>query len=198
MNGLNQKKVTFTKNLLLDAACTLTQTLDISELSFKRVSQQADISERTMFRHFSNREAFLDELTARLYAELELPDVPHSLDELAGYITLLYQKMDAQPRKVEVLLSADLLPRVLNTAARARFESLKQLLSENYPDCSSSDIAKTAANLRYVMSASSWRYYRMNFDFDLETSTDCARMLVTQALRYLQENQLKKSNLSNR
>ena len=44
---------------------------------------------------------------------------------------MLYKKLDVQPRKVNVLLSADLLPRVLSTTAKARLEALKKLLSES-------------------------------------------------------------------
>lgn len=186
MSALLEKKATFTENLLLDAACELAQTLDISELSFKKVAERAEISPRTMFRYFSNREAFLDALTARLYAELELPDIPDDVNALSDYMRVLYQKLDAQPRKVMVLLSADLLPRVLNTQAKARFEALQRLLHKTYPGIAKMEIVKTAANLRYVMSASSWRYYRMHFDFDLTTSIECAQLLVTQAIAHLE------------
>jgi AcrR family transcriptional regulator len=186
MSALQEKKANFTVNLLLDAACELAQILDISELSFKKVAEQAEISPRTMFRYFNTREAFLDALTARLYAGLDLPDIPENVNALADYIALLYQKLDAQPRTVMVLLSADLLPRILNTTARARFEALQQLLHKAYPDTAKMEIVKTAANLRYVMSASSWRYYRMHFDFDLTTSIECAQMLVSQAIAHLE------------
>ncbi len=187
MTALQEKKAAFTQKLLLDAACELIETIDISELSFKKVSEKAGISQRTMFRYFTTREAFLDALTARLYIELDLPDIPDTVHELPNYIAVLYKKLDAQPRKVNVLLSADLLPRVLSTTAKARLEALKKLLAEAYPNCSKADITKTAANLRYVMSASSWRYYRNYFELELDTAIDCAQLLITQSLEYLEK-----------
>lgn len=187
MSSLLEKKAAFTVNLLLDAACELTQTLGIDELSFKKVSDHANISQRTMFRYFKTRDSFLDALTKRLYSELDLPDIPYQIEELSNYIANLYEKLDAQPRTVMVLLSADLLPRVLSTTAKQRYVALKELLSRTYPNASEHDIKKTAANLRYVMSASSWRYYRMYFDFDSEMATECAQLLVGQSIRYLEE-----------
>jgi AcrR family transcriptional regulator len=187
MTALQEKKAAFTQKLLLDAACELIETIDLSELSFKKVSEQAEISQRTMFRYFTTREAFLDTLTTRLYAELDLPGIPDAVDELPNYIAVLYKKLDAQSRKVNVLLSADLLPRVLSTTAKARLEALKKLLAEAYPNCSKADITKTAANLRYVMSASSWRYYRNYFEFSLNIAIDCTQLLVTQSLEYLEK-----------
>ncbi len=193
MPTLNRKKAIFTKNLLLNAACELIQTLDIDELSFKNVSDKAEISQRTMFRYFQTRDEFLDALTERLYSELNLPDIPNSAEKLVDYLRNLYQKLDEQPRKVSVLLSADLLPRIISTTAKARFDALKQLLIRDFPRCSKSDVIKTAANLRYVMSASSWRYYRVNFEFDLKTSQECAIMMIEQAL-----NSLAKKNSESR
>ncbi|MBT8115967.1 MAG: TetR/AcrR family transcriptional regulator [Arenicella sp.] len=187
MTALQEKKAAFTRKLILDAARELIDTIDISALSFKKVSEQAEISQRTMFRYFTTREAFLDALTTRLYAELELPDIPGAVDKLPDYIAELYRKLDAKPRIVTVLLSADLLPRVLSTTAKARLEALKKLLAETHPHCSKADITKTAANLRYVMSASSWRYYRHYFELELDIAIDCAQLLVAQSLEYLEK-----------
>ena len=185
MTALQDKKQAFTAKLLLDAACELAQSIDIDELSFKRVSEHAEISQRTMFRHFKTRDSFLDALTARLYAELNLPEVPDNVDELSGYIDLLYDKLDAQPRKVIVLLSADLLPRVISTTAKQRLAALEQLLAKQYTQASENDIKMTAANLRYVMSASSWRYYRVHFGFESAMAKQCAKILVNQSIRYV-------------
>ncbi|RUO56825.1 TetR/AcrR family transcriptional regulator [Pseudidiomarina homiensis] len=185
MSALLEKKAAFTVKLLLDAACELIETHDISELSFKMVSAHADISQRTMFRHFTSRDAFLDALTERLYSELGLPDIPSSIDALPNYVATLFNKLDAQPRKVEVLLSADLLPRVLATTAKQRLRSLTILLAQSFPKANERDITMTAANLRYVMSASSWHYYRMSFEFDLDMSIQCAQLVLKQSLDYL-------------
>ncbi len=189
MTSLNIKKAEFTKKLLLDAACELAQTLEISDLSFKVVSKKADISQRTMFRYFSTREEFLNELTVRLYSDLNLPEFPSSISELLVYTKSLYEKLEEQPRKVLLLLSADLLPKILETSAKTKHELLKKLLSKHFHNSSKSDIEKTAANFRYLMSASSWRYYRFSFGFDLPTSIECASMVIEQGLEYLQKQE---------
>lgn len=187
MNSLNAKKADFTKNLLLDAACELTRSLEINEISFKAVSEQAGISERTMFRHFGTRDDFLDTLTERLYNELNAPAIPADTSLLPQFVSDLYRKFESQPRIVKVLLSADLFGRVIKTSAKARLNALKALLSKTYPNCTDQQITQTAANLRYIMSASSWHYYRVNFEFDIKTSESCAILMVNQALDHLQK-----------
>ncbi|NMH58969.1 TetR/AcrR family transcriptional regulator [Alteromonas ponticola] len=185
MSALLEKKAAFTISLILDAASELLEEIEIQELSFKKVSERADISQRTMFRYFKTRDEFLDALTAKLYAELALPEVPDNVDALGDYIATLYHKLDAQPRKVMVLLSADLLPRILKTTAKQRLAALESLLEQSFPRADATDIKKTAANLRYVMSASSWRYYRMHFEFTQQMATECAQLFVSQAINYL-------------
>ncbi|QHJ11026.1 hypothetical protein FX988_01248 [Paraglaciecola mesophila] len=193
MSLLQEKKAALTVNLLLDAAWELLQHCEIDELSFKKVAEKAHISQRTMFRYFTTREGFLDALTARLYAELALPIVPEEVDALPSYIATLYAKLEAQPRKVMVLLSADLLPRVLDTTAKQRLQALEDLLQNHFSYVSADDIKKTTANLRYVMSASSWRYYRMHFEFDSQMATECGQLFVRQSLAYLKSKNASQS-----
>lgn len=185
MSRLQKKKAQLTVNLLLESACELSLTLEVSELSFKKVSEHAQISQRTMFRYFHTREQFLDAFSEKLHAELDLPDMPNSIESLTNYLSILYVKFDAQPRKVTLLLSSELLPRIISTFARERFEKIKNILHKSYPEVDDIEIMKTAANLRYIISASSWHYYRVHYDFDLNTSIDCAQMMLSQAIAHL-------------
>ena len=185
MTTLKEKKANFTRDLLIDSAIELVQEEDISELSFKSISNHAGVSERTMFRYFENRDAFLNQLTVRMHAQLQLPSLLDSTRELSTYLNALYKHLEKKPRMVEVLLDSVFLRRVLDTTAKDRLEELKALLAQDYPHCPQDLILKTAANIRYIMSASSWRYYRFYFGFDLGTSIHCAEILVKQSLSLL-------------
>ncbi|MDO6695419.1 TetR/AcrR family transcriptional regulator [Aliiglaciecola sp. 3_MG-2023] len=185
MTTLQQKKMEFTRNLILDAACELTHELDVDEISFKKVAQHANISERTIFRYFESRDTFLNELTALLYQQLALPMLPTTINQLPDYISHFYTKLDSQPRQVLVLLKGEVFQRVLSTTAKQRLTELTQLLTEAYPHAAEQEIVRTAANIRYNLSASSWRYYRVYFEFDLKTCIECTQMLVAQSLQHL-------------
>ncbi|GAA0853363.1 TetR/AcrR family transcriptional regulator [Aliiglaciecola litoralis] len=187
MSSLQEKKAAFTRDLIMQSAIELAQECDIGDMSFKRVSENANISERTMFRYYTTRDAFLDELTLRLHALLELPALPEDASLLSGFLVDLYEKLDAQPRIVEVLFTSDLFDRVLHTTAKDRYLQLITLLEKSYPHCSNDMIKKSAANIRYILSASSWRYYRLAFGFDLKTSIESADMLVSQSLLQLKQ-----------
>jgi AcrR family transcriptional regulator len=186
MSTLLEKKAEFTINLILNAACDLSDSLDINELSFKKVAEQTGISQRTMFRYFRTRDDFLEALATRLHDQLNVPDMPGDIEGLTQYVSALFHKLDQQPRRVIVLLSTDLLPKVVNTSAKARLDTIQKLLKNRYPGLAQSTITKTAANLRYVSSASSWRYYRVHYQFDLQTSIECVQMMISEALKSIE------------
>ncbi|WJG10269.1 hypothetical protein [Aliiglaciecola sp. LCG003] len=123
--------------------------------------------------------------SAQLHSELQLPAMPLVIEKLEDFVEQLYQSFEAQPRLVHLLLDAQLLPRIVNTASKMRYEALIVLLKKHYPHCDETLITQTAANLRYIMSASTWRYYRQMFDFNMVASVQCARMVIRQAIAYL-------------
>jgi AcrR family transcriptional regulator len=186
MSTLLEKKAEFTINLILNAACDLSNTLDINDLSFKKVAEHTGISQRTMFRYFRTRDDFLEALAVRLHEKLNVPDMPDDIDGLIEYVSALFHKLDEQPRRVIVLLSTDLLPKVVNTSAKVRLNTIQELLKIRYPELAESIITKTAANLRYVISASSWRYYRVHYQFDLSTSIECVQLMISEALKSIE------------
>jgi len=186
MSNLKDKKANFTRTILLDSAIELLQEHAMSDLSFKQISENAGTSERTMFRYFANRALFLDELTVKLYAQLEVPAIPDSSQQLSGYLEALYDKFEQNHKLVEVLLSSDFYPRILQTRGRTRLQEIKSLLLQDYPNCAQNLVLMTAANLRQIMSATSWWYYRVNFDFDPKTSINSANLLIEQSLSLLE------------
>ena len=182
MSSLQTKKSTFTKNLILTAAAELVDTLDMNDLSFKKVSEHAGIAERTMFRYFRSRDEFLDAFAAKLHSNLQLPSMPNVTEGLEEFVEQLFHSFEAQPRLVHLLLDPQLLPHIINTSSKLRLRELIVLLTQHYPQCDNLVITHTAANLRYFMSASTWRYYREMFNFDLSSSIQCVQMVVRQAL----------------
>ena len=191
MSSLQEKKANFTKGLMFCAAAELSADLKVNELSFKKIAEHAGISERTMFRYFNSREEFLDAFAAQLHSELKLPTIPSTTGQLEDYVAQLFTHLEAQPETVNLLLDPHLMQRIINTTAKLRFEELKVLLIQDYPQCDETLITQSAANMRYVMSASSWRYYRENFGFDLPTSIQCASLVVSQALAFLDAQSIK-------
>ncbi|MGS2719598.1 TetR/AcrR family transcriptional regulator [Paraglaciecola aestuariivivens] len=187
MSSLQQKKADFTQQLLLSAATELASQAKISEISFKKVADHAGISERTMFRYFTSREAFLDALADHLHKQLQLPPLPNSVNHLEEYVGQLFNSLEGQPKVLKILFDPLLLSRIINTSAKHRYLELITLLEQHYPKCDKALIKLSAANIRYVMSASSWRYYRENFSFDLNTSIQCAQLIVRQSLDYLNQ-----------
>ena len=182
MKNLNERHANLTRELVLETAAELVKTNDVSDISFKKIANHAGMSERTLYRHFTTRSKLMDALATKLHDNLKLPPIPDDVDELMLMPATLYKKLDAKPRLVLAMLNSELYQHVFGSKAQDRLLSIKALLMKTYPDCSEQKLKMTAANIRYYLSASSWHYYRYNYEFDLETTIKCAELAIQQAI----------------
>jgi len=170
---------------VLDAAVELIQDQGVDSISLKKIAEHAGMSERTLYRHFATRDVLMEALAVKLHQQLDLPPTPSRADELPAMADTLYRKLEAKPHIVLAILHSELYGQILNSKARDRWNAIKQLLTERYPDAPENLREMTAANIRYYLNATTWHYYRYKFDFDLETSIQCAELAIEQALQGL-------------
>jgi hypothetical protein len=65
---------------------------------------------------------------------------------------------------------------------KRRWAAVIRLVDAHMPERSELQRKLIAANIRYYLSATSWNYYRFNFELSLEDSTACAEMAIRLAL----------------
>lgn len=182
MTSLAQKKNAFTQQLILDAAIELIDSQETADFSLKRIAQQAGISERTMYRHFSTRGQLLNRLTQVLIEELELPPPPTSLTSLLEFPDRLFKQLDKKPELVLFTLESEFFPLIRTTNSQQRMDAIKNIIKSNFEHASVPEINMVSANIRYILSASTWRYYRFHFNLDLQSSIQYAQRVVKDSL----------------
>lgn len=171
-----------TRQLILDAAVAMLERAGVTDLTVRAVAKQAGISERTVFRYFADREAFLDALAEAVRARMALPAPPRTLEELLGMPRALYTRFEATKDLTVASLHSELTPRMRGTAARARWKAVQQILREAAPRSGERPRMIAAANIRFYLAASTWHYYRFYFGFSLEDTIACAETAIRQAL----------------
>jgi AcrR family transcriptional regulator len=78
----------------------------IDALTFAAVAEQAGVGERTVYRHYSSREALLDAFDAYVVARLEVGEFPERSSEVPDFARRLFLAFDAQASLVEASLAA--------------------------------------------------------------------------------------------
>jgi len=187
LKSLNEKHAEMTRELVLEAVIELIKDHEVDSLSLKKIAEHAGMSERTLYRHFSNRDLLMEALAVKLHQQLDLPSTPPRADELPDMAGTLYRKLDAKPHIVLAILHSELYGQILNSKAKDRWDAVKQLLAERYPETPEKLRDMTAANIRYYLNATTWHYYRYKFQLDLDTCIQCAQLAIEQALKGLSE-----------
>jgi AcrR family transcriptional regulator len=179
---LAERRADLTERLILDAAVQLLETSSLAEVTARAVARHAGISERTIFRYFATREAFLDAIAEEVRRRMNVPPPPISLDELLRAPRALYSAFEAKEKLTNAALHTELFERMRETQARDRWVAVRKIVDSHAPRRPERDRRIAAANIRYYLSATSWHYYRFYFGFSLEDTIACAETAIRQAL----------------
>lgn len=176
-----------TGRLILEAAVRMLESSSVGELTARAIAREAAISERTVFRYFAAREDLLDAVAGAVSAQLALPPLPASIEDLLEYPAKLYARFEEKTSLTKAALHTELFHRMLETAAQPRWIAVQKLVASHAPRAAARDKRIAAANIRYFLAATAWHYYRFYFRFTLEESVACARTAIAASLAALRK-----------
>jgi len=170
---LRERQVQRTRDLVLDALTGLLSELPSDEITTREIAERAGVSQPTVYRHFPDRTALLEGLTARMVAVIAAsggePELT-SIDELAARASraLALTEAHAVEATAEAVLNAD--PRRLSTDSRARSAELLRVVAASLPEYDERDHRRITALLRNLYSVHTWLRMREEFGIPGEES----------------------------
>lgn len=183
--SLTERYTDQTRQLILSAAADLLEQQSLAELTNAALAVRAGVSERTVYRHFSTRDELLDELAAVVASRLNSPFAPDTPEALLIYPAQLFASFEARPQLTRAALASDVFARLRDGPAAKRGQAVRQMLESRLPKLPPSDLAKAAANIRYLLTATTWNYYRQQFGFSAEMTVACIQDALAMQLRGL-------------
>lgn len=162
---LRERQVAQTRDLILDAVTDLLGDRRADEMTTRDIAAEAGVSERTVYRHFPDREALLEGLTSRL-PELDggKPSFDTArLDDLAPVCRRLMEVLDEHYviARAEAVLNAD--PRRFAADTRANTREMRELLAKELPQLDDRELVRIAAVIRCLVSTQAWLRMREEF-----------------------------------
>jgi AcrR family transcriptional regulator len=179
---LSKRHSDLTHQLILAAAVDLLEHASVAELTVRDVAQRANISSRTIFRYFPSRDEFLDAISAQVIRNLNLPPHPATLQQLLDMPDALYRAFEAKPNLTKAALHSELFDRIRSAPAQQRWIAVGQLLERHAATSTARERKLATANIRFLLSATTWHYYRFYFGFNLSDTIAAARTSIRQAL----------------
>jgi AcrR family transcriptional regulator len=147
------------------------------EPTLRATAAAAGIGERTIYRHFTNREGFEAELDAHLGTRLGVP-LCASADELGPYVVELFSRFEANPELVTAMVTSRWSQPHLAQSRSANLEALTDLLRRAHPGTPDDEVVAGAASLRTVLSGGGWFYQRISCGLPNEVVTSNALWMV--------------------
>lgn len=162
---LRERQARQTRDEILDALTVLLENRSPDEITTRELAEAAEVSERTVYRHFPDRAALVDALVERFAAVSggADPGFPASFEGVKVWAVELMRLLEAQPvvAQAEALLNAD--PRRYNDATREHTRQLHATVEATLPDLDVAQRTAVTAVLRALLSAQTWMRMREEF-----------------------------------
>ena len=164
-SALRDRQLAQTRELVLDAVITLLGDRRADEVTTRDIATEAGVAERTVYRHFPDRNSLLEGLSQRLP---RLGGVKPStglvaLDDLAPTSCRLMEMLDEHyvTARAEAVFNAD--PRRFAADTQANTREMCEMLAKELPELGEREQLRIAAVLRCLVSTQAWLRMREEF-----------------------------------
>ena len=159
---LRDRQVAQTRELILDAVTTLLGDRRADEVTTRDIAAAAGVSERTVYRHFPDRDSLLEGLSQRI-SQLDSVAPPSGLDEIAPTARRVMALLDEHYviARAEAVFNAD--PRRFAKDTQDNTREMREVLAKGLPGLSEREQLRIAAVIRCLVSSQAWLRMREEF-----------------------------------
>lgn len=185
--SLTERLADQTRQWLVDAAVELLEQDPESALVNAAIAKRAGVSDRTVYRYFPTRDTLLDALAQDLARRLAVPPVPDIAAGLPAFAHALFASFERQAPLTRAALRPEVFGRMRDGQAAQRWTALQALMDCEFPVVDPDERRMATTNIRYLLAATTWRYYRDNFGFSAEEAARCVATAVGHILGGLEK-----------
>jgi len=151
-----------TRDLILDAVDAILRGAPVSEVTIAAVARQADITERTIYRHFPTREDLLDAVWRRaLHAVTGGQDQQlETIDQILDLTRAAYENFDANEGIVRALIAAPDGVDASKQPAEVRLEMLREAYAGLLGGIPEDEVNAVVTATHVLSGASAWSHLR--------------------------------------
>ena len=177
---LRERQKEQTREMILIAVGEILRQADTSAVTIGEVARVADITMRTILRHFASREELL---SAFWRWQLEKSGgetvlAPGSLEQLSENIKTLFASLDADEGVIRAVISSPEGREMRNQANKRRLEAMLEFIAPLVPELSKRDRHSMASGIISVSSVLSWMFMRDNCGYDGKRAGEAAAYAV--------------------
>jgi AcrR family transcriptional regulator len=150
-----------------------------SEVTFDLVAREAGIPQRTLYRHFENKDALLGAFWLWANDRMAMPAAPMRPEELAHYAGELFRAFERDEPLVRALMHDPLGRDVRKANAEARRLKFERALEPVLSSLGEPGATRLLASITAICSANGWEMMKDNWGLGAEEAAGAARWAVT-------------------
>ncbi len=162
-----------TRELILETFARMAVEDGLRDVSIQQVADRAGIAHRTVYRHFSNRQALIDELaewlTERGIERGQMQSI-ETLDALPDAIITNALAFDRDAELMKALVLVTWEAGQISDSQKRRTEATKQALAPLTAELEPDHAAAVSSLIRYLFSSRTWLVMREEFGLSGEQS----------------------------
>ena len=185
---LRAEQMEQTRERILEAAAEQLLEEGLEELSLPRAAQRARVSVPTIYRHFSTKEALMQELTDWVDRKLKLSEVPESIDEFTEYMPRFFAYLDENEPLVRARLLSRVHRRIHRDTRRRRDRLVEQALEDVTAQLDPLDTRRACGVVRVLMHSGAWEMMRDHWDLTGEQAGEAAGWAISVVVEELRRN----------
>lgn len=167
-----------TRERILSAATELLGRNPFGDFSMDEIATAAGVERRTVFRHFSNKEALLDALWGFVNEQLEAQPRPSSFDELVSGPRTAFPAFDRNAGIMRASLHTPAGQAMRLRAVPGRRAAFHACLAEELKQVSAEEAEKIEALAHLLYSAGAWETLKDYAGMDGETAGEAASWAI--------------------
>jgi AcrR family transcriptional regulator len=177
-----------THERILEAAAEQLLEEGLEELSLPRAAQRARVSVPTIYRHFSTKEALMQELTDWVDRKLRLSEVPESVDEFTEYLPRFFVHLDENEALARARLLSRVHRRIHQDTRRRRDKLVEKAMEDVTARLDPLDARRACALVRVLMHSGAWEMMRDNWNLTGEQAGEAAGWAISVLVDELRRN----------
>jgi AcrR family transcriptional regulator len=174
-----------TRSRILDAVAQLMSDPRQPELTFSALAQRAQVSERTVYRHFASKDELLEAFWVYINEQLGMAHYPETVEELLGVLPSVYTGFDQRAGLIRAHLASTAGREMRERVAPKRREIFRRMLQEHTAGLSETQQRAACGIAQLLFSPRAWDSLEENWGMTGQEAADACSWALTTLLAAL-------------
>jgi AcrR family transcriptional regulator len=183
---LREAQAEVTRKRILDAVGRMMSQPGMPELTFSAIATEAEVAERTIYRHFPTKEAILEAFWHHINAELGMAHYPESVDEILAVMPGVYEGYDKRASLIRAHLSNPAGREMRLQVVPRRQEAYRKILAQELEGADARTVRNAYCVIQLLFSARAWDSISENWGLSGKQAAEACSWAIRILLKEIQ------------